>query len=197
LEEAQAEIVRYLSERTKRGEKLRPELALFAPRPKAPHAQERKAEDGVAFIAEKGLGNELRRVLRRAQPDGVRWRPYVLRSFASSQLMLAGNAGLITRDTREFLLGHSADIERRYNLGKGRVRSDIEDEIAEMYVRAADKFLRILTASETGTDFRALFRVLLVGAGYAKPRLTGWATSLRSRSSWRSVRSPQRRPRSR
>ncbi len=170
-EEAASELVRYLKVRVARGERLTPRSAIFSPEPKAPHAQERKADDGVAFLSEKALSNELRRMLRKTQPDGVRWRPYVLRSFASSQLMLAENAGLITRDAREFMLGHVADIGRRYNLGKGRVRSDLENEVREMYARASDRFLRILTISERGVDYRPILRVLLSGAGYTKAQI--------------------------
>ncbi|EQD41167.1 integrase/recombinase, partial [mine drainage metagenome] len=144
---------------------------LFSPEPKAPNAQARRDKDGVAFLSEKGLGNELRRMLRKVQPAGVRWRPYVLRSFASSQLMVAENAGLLTRDAREFLLGHVADIGRRYNLGKGRVRDDLEADVAEMYTRASDRFLRILTLSERPVDYRPVLRVLLAGAGYTKAQI--------------------------
>ena len=170
-EETKDALVQYLLVRLGRGELLTPNSAIFAPEPKAPHAQERRASDGVAFLSEKALGNELRRVLRRAQPAGVRWRPSVLRSFASSQLMLGENAGLITRDAREFILAHVADIGRRYNLGKGRVRDDLEREVAEMYARTADRFLRILTISEKGVDYRPILRVLLSGTGYSKAQI--------------------------
>lgn len=161
----------YLRHRVARGEELTPASALFAPEPKTPDAHLRMAEDNVAFLSEKGFSQEIRIALRKTQPEGVRWRPYVLRSFASSQLMLAENAGLITRDAREFMLGHVADIGRRYNIGKGRVRSDLENDVREMYTRASDRFLRVLTISERGVDYRPILRVLLSGAGYTKAQI--------------------------
>ena len=167
-EEAASAIVAYLDRRTERGELLTPESALLAPEPKTSTVHLRRAPDGVAFLSEKGVADEIRTALARTQPKGVRWRPYVLRSFASSQMMVAENAGLITRDAREFLLGHTADIGRRYNLGKGRVRSDLVEEVRAMYAQTADKFLRITSLTERTLDYRPLLRVLLGGVGYSK-----------------------------
>jgi len=167
-EEAHAELLTYLRERVARGEKLTPNSALFAPEPKAPNSQKRMADDGTVFLGEKAISGQLKRMLRKVAPKGVRWRPYVLRSFASSQMMMAENAQLMSRDTREFLLGHVADIGRRYNLGKGRIREDLEKQVREQYARASDKFLRILTISPTTeVDVRALYRLALASAGYS------------------------------
>lgn len=170
-EETAEALLVYFRLRVTRGEKLTPASAVIASEPKTAIAHLRAAEDGVAFLSEKGFSHEIRLALRRAQPAGVRWRPYVLRSFASSQLMLAENAGLCSRDLREALLGHSSDIGRKYNLAKGRVRSDLEESVREAYARAADKFLRILTVSDSGVDYRPILRVLLGGAGYSKKEI--------------------------
>ena len=167
-EEAGTELVVYLRERVQRGENLGPDSAVFAPEPKTSTIHMRRAEDGVAFISEGGIADTIRLAFDKVRPKGVRWRPYVLRSFASSQLMVAENAGLITRDVREFILGHSADIGRRYNLGKGRVRSDLEEGVRSMYAHSSDQFMRVLTISERGIDYRPILRVLLSGAGYTK-----------------------------
>jgi integrase len=172
-EEAGLAICAYLKERIARGEKLSPNSAVLSPEPKTSTVHLRRAKDGTAFVSEGGIADTIRRAFDKVRPKGVRWRPYVLRSFASSQLMLAESAGLMTRDIREYLLGHAVDIGRRYNLGKGRVRSDLEDEVRDTYARAADRFLRILTLSERGVDFRPFYRVLLSGAGYSKPQIDG------------------------
>lgn len=174
-EETAREYLTYLRQRVERGEHLGPSSPVFAPEPKASNVHLRVAPDGAAFISEKGLADEIRRAFAKVVPPGVRWRPYVLRSFASSQLMLAENAGLITRDAREFLLGHSADIGRRYNLAKGRVRTDLREEVREMYSRAAGRFLRVLTLSEPESlrhEFRTL---LLVKEGLSIAEAEEWA----------------------
>ena len=168
--EAAEEIVAYLKERLARGEKLTPSSALFAPEPKASDVHLRFADDGTAFISEKSIAAEVTRAFSKTRPDGVRWRCYVLRAFASSQLLVAESAGLITRDAREFALGHSADIGRRYNLGKGKVRLDLEEEVRTAWERAADRFLRILTLSQREIDYRPVLRVLLSSAGVLQGR---------------------------
>jgi hypothetical protein len=171
--ETATEYLTYLEARRDRGERLGPNSPAFAPEPKAPNVHRRVAADGAAFLTEKGLADEIRRAFARAVPKGTRWRPYVLRSFASSQLMLAENAGMITRDAREFVLGHSASIGRRYNLAKGRVRVDLEEEVRGMYERASERFLRIVTLSELPPDYRPILRVLLGSAGYSKAEIDG------------------------
>jgi hypothetical protein len=167
-EEAATEYLAYLQERIARGEKLTPKSALFSPEPKASHVHRRPAADGTSFLNEKAIAGEIRHAFRRVQPAGVRWRPYVTRAFTSSQLMVSEGSGLIHRDAREFLMGHTSDVGRKYNLGKGRVRSDLEEDVREQYARAADRFLRILTISERAVDYRPILRVLLAGAGYTK-----------------------------
>lgn len=170
-EEAAQELLAYLGERLARGEELRAESATFAPEPKASHIHLRRAADGIAFLNEKGIADEVRRALRKTQPLGVRWRPYVLRGFASTQMMLGENAQLMSRDSREFVLGHVANVGRRYNLGKGRIRTDIEEAVREQYARVADRYLRILTISQRAVDYRPVLRVLLASSGYSKSEI--------------------------
>jgi hypothetical protein len=91
---------------------------------------------------------------------------------------VAENAGLLTRDAREFLLGHVADIGRRYNLGKGRVRTDLAEEIREMYSKASERFLKILNLESRPTDLRPAYRLLLEWVGYGDKELqkvTDWS----------------------
>jgi hypothetical protein len=165
------ELVRSLEVRAVGGEKLTPESALFIPQPKAPHSQARRAADGTPFLSEKSISQELRRMLRKVQPKGVLWRPYVLRSFCSSQLMVAENSQLISRDYREFIMGHSPDIARRYTLAKGKLRADLIEGVREKYAAASDQFLRILTPPEK-VDKEAIeqvaYRTILLSAGLSK-----------------------------
>lgn len=170
-DEAAEELLAYFGERISRGEELTRRSPAFAPEPKASHIHIRRAPDGTPFLSEKGIADEIRRAFRKVQPAGVRWRPYVLRGFASSQMMMGESAQLMTRDTREFILGHAADIGRRYNLGKGRVRQDLEDQVRDQYSQLSDKCLRIVKISEGGIDYRPILRVLLLGAGYTRAQI--------------------------
>jgi hypothetical protein len=166
-DEAAEAILAYLRlRRDKRDERLDGSSALFAPEPKMTPEHARRAPDGAEFLSEKGFSHEIRRALRKVQPSGVRWRPYVLRAFTSSQLMVAENAQLITRDYREFLLGHTADIGRRYNVAKGKASEAIENDLRKSYNRAADRYLRILTVDERRDSATQLKVELLKMVGY-------------------------------
>ncbi len=128
----------------------------------------RPAAVGTSFLSENGLATTIGTVPRKVRPAGVRWRTYVPRSFASSQLMVAENAQRITRDEREFLMGHTADVGTRYDLAKGRTRSDLEEQVREAYARTSEWFLRILTVSDASVDYRPILRALLASDGCSK-----------------------------
>jgi hypothetical protein len=63
----------------------------------------------------------IRKSIRMA---GFSWRPYVLRRYFDSRMMLAQADGLIIRDFRVFWMGHKGDIEHTYTLNK-KLSSDI------------------------------------------------------------------------
>lgn len=95
----------YLEERArKNGELLRPDSPVI--RPKSAKKE---------FIRTVNIGDTIRKAIRSA---GFSWRPYVLRAFFDTQLMLAESKGMLIRDYREFFMGHKGDIEHRYTLQK-------------------------------------------------------------------------------
>lgn len=144
---------------------------MFSPEPKTSAVHLRRAKDGVAFVSEGGLADTIRLAFEKVVPARVRWRPYVLRSFAGSQLMPAENAGLLSRDVRELVLGHAVDIARRYNIGKSRLRTDPEEQDREAYAKAADRFLRVLALCERVVDYGPLLRVLLSERGCSRAEI--------------------------
>ncbi len=105
----------YLKERTDRGETLTPKSPVVAA---DPLGMARGYAKDTGFLTTKGIVLELREGLKAQAPKGVRWRPYVLRAYCSTRLLMAEGAGKIARDLREAILGHDTGVAGRYNVGK-------------------------------------------------------------------------------
>ena len=87
----------YLEERMRNGEKLNKRSSIVRPKTAAKQ-----------FISTTNIGDTIRHAIRKA---GFSWRPYVLRSYFDTQLMLAESKGHLLRDYRTLWMGHKGDIE--------------------------------------------------------------------------------------
>jgi hypothetical protein len=145
----------YLESRMKKGEKLTLDSPIlrpkFAPKP---------------FIRSTNIGDMVRVAIRKA---GFKWRPYVLRAFFDTQLMLAESKGLVLRDYRQFWMGHKGDIENRYTTNKGRLPESVVEDMREAY-KKSQKYLRTMKVEETSEEeLRQAFRKqLLLVAGFKR-----------------------------
>ncbi|EQD46675.1 integrase/recombinase, partial [mine drainage metagenome] len=131
-------LLAYLSERRDGGEKLSPDSPVVATHPTrgAARTKQSNATFSNGFLTTSVLMRELHEVLGSSLPEGVTWRPYVLRSYCSTRLMLAEGAGKMARDLREAILGHDTGISGRYNVGKPW-GEEILKEARAQYKRAA------------------------------------------------------------
>ena len=141
-QEAADALLAYLDERTKpviyghyrmvkrHRERLTPESYVLAGK-----VAGKKLVRAGHLVHECVLSASIRRGIRKVQPEGVRWPPYVLRNYCSTRLFLAECRGLILRDVREYLLGHSTGTSGRYVLGK-KLGEDVIEEMRSMYVKA-------------------------------------------------------------
>jgi hypothetical protein len=117
-------IVDYLRERSGRlHEELTPDSPLVRPR----FAPSKK------FIRTTNVGDMVRTAIRRA---GFKWRPYILRCYFDTQLLLAESKGNIVRDFRTFFMGHVGDIENHYTTSKHRLPQDLVDDMRASYQRS-------------------------------------------------------------
>jgi len=98
----------YLEERLRTGEQLEPESPLITH--ERPRASTRK------FLMTRKITHLIRMAMRRA---GVYKRPYVLRAYAETQLIIAESKGKISHPYLQFMAGHKGDIEARYSTNKG------------------------------------------------------------------------------
>jgi integrase len=156
-EEACGYIKDYLEERIRNGEKLDANSAIV--RPKV--AQK-------PFIRSINIGDMMRSAIRAA---GYPWRPYVLRSYFDTQLMLAESKGLVVRDYRTFWMGHKGDIENRYTTNKRRLPEDVIESMREAYKRS-QQFLQT-TRTEVGEEKikDAFKKQLLAVAGFTEEEI--------------------------
>jgi hypothetical protein len=156
-EEACGYLKDYLEERLMDGEKLTPDSAMvvpkFAPKP---------------FIRTVNIGDMIRQPIRSA---GLPWRPYVLRSYFDTQLMLAESKGLVLRDYRQFWMGHKGDIENRYTTNKRRLPESVIEDMREAYKRSQE-YLQT-TKAEVGEEKikEAFKKQLLAVAGFSEEEL--------------------------
>ena len=71
------------------------------------------------------LCDTIRRPIRRA---GFKWRPYILRRYFHTRLMIAEMDGVIIRDFRVFWMGDRGGIEHTYTLNK-RLPKDVREKM--------------------------------------------------------------------
>ena len=114
-------------------------------------SQDRGAE-GTPFITTKAIGQMIKRAISRA---GFDWRPYVLRAYYDTQLLIAENNGLISRDFRVFFMGHSGDMERKYTLAKHTLPTELMKAMIQGYDRAS-KYLTGVEMDATETKIQTI-----------------------------------------
>jgi len=147
----------YLEERMRKGEKLTADSPIIRPKvAKKP------------FIRSVNIGDMIREAIRRA---GFGWRPYVLRAYFDTQLMLAESKGLVLRDYRQFWMGHKGDIENRYTTNKCRLPESVIEDMREAYKRSQE-YLQT-TKPETGREklIEEFRKQLLVVAGFSQDEI--------------------------
>lgn len=113
-----------LSERLGRGEKLGPDSDILHPE------KSRKR-----FLTAINVGDVIRGSIRRA---GFSWRPYVLRAYFDTQLLLAESRGKVPHDYRVFWMGHKGSMDARYTTNKGRLPKELLDDMRGAYSRAQE-----------------------------------------------------------
>jgi hypothetical protein len=145
----------YLEERIREGEDLTSTSPIITPKQKM-----------KPFIRTINMGDIMRGAIRQA---GFRWRPYVLRSYFETQLMLAESKGLVLRDYRQFWMGHKGDIENRYTTNEHRLPDSVVDDMRQAYERSQE-FLQTSKSMETSEEkLRDSFRwQLLLVAGLSQ-----------------------------
>jgi len=143
----------YLEMRMRSGEKLGRDSPIVTPKQRM-----------KPFIRSTNVGDVIREGIRKA---GYPWRPYVLRSYFDTEMMLAESKGLVLRDYRQFWMGHKGDIEHRYTLNKGRLPGEVVEDLREAYRRSQEYLQTGRSESDSEERLRDSFRKqLLLVAGF-------------------------------
>lgn len=144
----------YLEERLRNGEKLKKESPILTPKAaKKP------------FISTTKISQAVRIAMRSA---GFKWRPYVLRSYFDTQLMLSESKGYVLRDYRTFWMGHVGDIEHRYTTNKGRLPNQVIEDMRSAYDKSQEFLQTKKPEGPNEKGVKLMFRTeLLRMAGYS------------------------------
>jgi site-specific recombinase XerD len=143
----------YLESRLKEGEKLMSNSPILTPKV-APKP----------FIRSTNIGDMIRAAIRRA---GFKWRPYVLRAYFDTQLMLAESKGLVLRDYRQFWMGHKGDIENRYTTNKCKLPESVIEDMREAYKRCQEYLQTTMSQAGKESLIEEFRKQLLLIAGFS------------------------------
>lgn len=127
------DILAYLERRRADGENLEPSSPLVAVssshRSKGQRAaQGRRSGHIVTAIVSRDI--------RRAMRPTYTHRPFVLRSFFSTRLLLAVSDGLLENNYRIYWMGHKGQMSARYSSNKALLPDDLIESMREAYSRS-------------------------------------------------------------
>jgi len=117
------------NDRLAKGDPLNARSAVIAP--DRDHHYGRGANIDKTFLTTHAITKTIRESFR----PRFNWRPYVLRSFFDTQLLMAESKGLIAHDFRTFFMGHKGNIEARYTTNKAKLPEALVKEMREAFMR--------------------------------------------------------------
>ena len=126
----------HLEKRLATGEELTPNSPIIAVKPGFERMGKSPRNRGSRFITTKNITREIREAMR----PRFMWRPYVLRAYFDTQLMLAESRGKVSHAYRQFFMGHKGDIEARYTTNKGRLPEDVIEDMRRSF-RDCEEYL--------------------------------------------------------
>ncbi len=154
----------YLEQRMRDGEALTPDSPIILRCQTWQSERFRKNP----FINTPNVGDMIREVMRAA---GFKERPYVLRNYFDSRLLVAESERQILRDFRVFFMGHKGDIEHRYTLNRHKLAPDLVEKMRDSYKRS-QKYLQTTTPVSSEDDIPSKIRKqMLLTVGYKQEEI--------------------------
>lgn len=129
-------VLAYLNHRLASGETLMPQSAVIAPSTRSTYPERKFLSTAI-----------VERAIRDAMRPRFKWRPYVLRAFFDTQLLIAESRGKIAHDFRVFFMGHTGSIEATYTTNKSILPELLTNEMLESF-RKSQEFLDLETRQE-------------------------------------------------
>lgn len=134
-------LLAYLNDRILSGEPMGPDAPVIAPTTK--YKVFRGKNEGKKFLTTRTIENDVRDTMR----PRFAWRPYILRSFFDTQLLISESRGKIAHDFRVFFMGHVGSIEAKYTTNKSILPKALLDEMRESFKRS-EEFLDLEKSEE-------------------------------------------------
>jgi len=125
-----------------------------------------KRNRGSSFITTRNITREIRRAIK----PRYSWRPYVMRAYFDSQMLLAENQGKLTPAYRTFFMGHTGDIEARYTTHKGRLSEQMIEDMRSSFSKS-EEFLTTIPRSGVVDEER-----IKIDAVLAIAKMQGFST---------------------
>ena len=107
------QLIAYLNDRLVHREPLHGDSPVVAP--DYIYRTSRGRNSAKPFLPTPQISRTVRQVFR----PRFEWRPYVLRAYFDTQLLIAESKGKIAHDFRVFFMGHKGSMESRYTTNKG------------------------------------------------------------------------------
>lgn len=124
----------YLEKRLAMGEVLSLDSPIIAVTPGYEEMGKSPRNRGSKFITTKNVTREIREAIR----PRFNWRPYVLRAYFDTQLLVAENHGKISHAYRQFFMGHKGDMDARYTTNKGRLPEEVKEDMRGSFKKCED-----------------------------------------------------------
>jgi hypothetical protein len=150
----------YLEQRLAGGEILEPGSAVIRVAPGSEAKLRSGGLDHSPFIVSRNVSRDVREAMR----PRYTWRPYVLRAYCDTQLLIAESNGKISHAYRAFFMGHKGDIEARYTTNKGRLTPQMIEDLRKKY-EAAAPYLETHAGKSADDQMARTVKVLLAATG--------------------------------
>ena len=125
-------LLAYLNDRLAAGEPLNGDSPVIAP--DYVYKTNRGANRGKQFLPTERISREIRRTFR----PRFSWRPYILRAYFDTELLIAESKGRMAHDFRVFFMGHKGSMEAKYTTNKGVLPEALLDEMRDAFARSED-----------------------------------------------------------
>ena len=129
---ATVHLLAYLNDRLACGERLNENSPVISPNDHS--ATHRWRRSRKKFLPTQRISDKIRQVFR---PEFT-WRPYVLRAYFDTQLLIAESRGKIAHDFRVFFMGHRGTIESKYTTNKGVLPLALINEMSVAFARSEE-----------------------------------------------------------
>jgi len=134
----------YLDMRLSMGEMFTGKTPVIAIKPgyKGRGWNEKRNEESQ-FMTTKNVS----RIIRDTMRPRFKWRPYVLRAYFDTQMLLGESHGKIAHPYRVFFMGHKGDIDARYTTNKGILPEELLEDMRRAF-KESSEYLETTSRSE-------------------------------------------------